>query len=236
MFHIIQQLRGQGYGSSRDHHISISGIWKKLRSLYNLEGVDELENAWLDRDEDMDDPRQEPYHAFSLPEDEYGQDIFTRRLAPEGSASPPQLDHKVPTAKVRQERRRERSISRLRAGTIDDTEEETRSSPAPAPSARGGRSKRRASATTRTRGKSVARRRSTSRAATEETVTTEDDNEDGEEEGADEGDEDGDAQPEGTTAPSPSVKTARGGARGRGRGRGGRVKRGLDRRRSSRRR
>lgn len=35
------------------------------------------------------EPAQEPYCPFQLPYDEYGEMMFKRRLAPEGSSSPP---------------------------------------------------------------------------------------------------------------------------------------------------
>ncbi|KAL8676563.1 MAG: hypothetical protein Q9186_006928 [Xanthomendoza sp. 1 TL-2023] len=71
---------------------------------------------------------EEPSHQFTLPRDEYGQMMFERRLAPEGSSSPSEST-RPPSAG---------STSRPatgRASTIEDTED-PRSSPA---SGRGGR-------------------------------------------------------------------------------------------------
>ena len=41
MIAISENLRNHGYTSSRDDHTRIPGIWEKLRSLYNLEALDE---------------------------------------------------------------------------------------------------------------------------------------------------------------------------------------------------
>lgn len=82
------------------------------------------EDSFLEPDEEIDDPRDQPYHAFALPDADYGDEMFGRRLAPDGSASPPHLDPKGPASKVRRGRRTERSISRVgRGSTVDDTEE-----------------------------------------------------------------------------------------------------------------
>lgn len=37
----------------------------------------------------VEDPSDEPYCPFQLPEDEYGEMMFERRLNPDGSVSPP---------------------------------------------------------------------------------------------------------------------------------------------------
>ena len=80
------------------------------------------ENSFLDPDEEVDDPADEPYHAFCLPEHEYGEAMFDRRLAVDGSSSPPILE-KTPTG-AKRGRRKEQSIGGTRrASTVEDTEE-----------------------------------------------------------------------------------------------------------------
>lgn len=55
---------------------------------------------------------KEPFYEFSLPEDEYGELMFAKRLAPEDSLSPPPL----PSV--------ESEIGTRRQSTIEDSEGE----------------------------------------------------------------------------------------------------------------
>lgn len=114
MLAISEHLISQGYVAPNDQHTRIPGIWKKLGALYNLAGLDErvrdrITNPHIDGDESTKlltccsvqeasfatdgsgdlEPAQEPYCPFQLPYDEYGEMMFERRLAPEGSSSPP---------------------------------------------------------------------------------------------------------------------------------------------------
>lgn len=41
MLAIAEFMRSHGYGPSTAEHLTISGIWAKLRTLYNLEALDE---------------------------------------------------------------------------------------------------------------------------------------------------------------------------------------------------
>ncbi|RPA94187.1 CT20-domain-containing protein [Choiromyces venosus 120613-1] len=65
-----------------DTHTNIEGIWRKLQSQYNLEGLDERE----DIEDDLDTP--DPTSEFALPADEYGALMFSRRLDPNNIDSP----------------------------------------------------------------------------------------------------------------------------------------------------
>ncbi|MCJ1426722.1 hypothetical protein MMC29_004625 [Sticta canariensis] len=136
MVAISQHLRNHGYTSQRDDHTRIPYIWEKLRNLYNLDALDERENFLGDLRLDDGDRIKEPFCQFSLPEDEYGEMMFAKRLAPEGSFSPPSLQGQ-PSG--------ESDVGTRRQSTIDDTDD-LRSSPASAigqrPS-RGTRSSRR---------------------------------------------------------------------------------------------
>lgn len=57
--------------------------------------------------------RKEPYFSFNLPEDEYKDLMFDRRLALEGSRSPSALSSHLPS---------EQSSRNQRHSTIDDTD------------------------------------------------------------------------------------------------------------------
>ncbi|CUS10293.1 unnamed protein product [Tuber aestivum] len=65
-----------------DTHTNIEGIWRKLKSQYNLEGLDERE----DIEDDLDTP--DPSSEFALPADEYGALMFSRRSDPNSIDSP----------------------------------------------------------------------------------------------------------------------------------------------------
>ncbi|WEW55901.1 hypothetical protein PRK78_001336 [Emydomyces testavorans] len=117
MLAISEHMKSQGYAT--DEHTRIPGIWKKLGTLYNLAALDEREDPFARDGSEEIEVSSEPYCPFSPKEDEYGDMMFARRLAPDGSSSPPSSLH---------------APSR-RESTIADTDE-PRSSPAPP---RGGR-------------------------------------------------------------------------------------------------
>ncbi|EGD93173.1 CT20 family protein [Trichophyton tonsurans CBS 112818] len=126
MLAISDYMKSQGYATPNDQHTRIPGIWKKLGTLYNLSALDDREEPIsTEESEDAEQP-QELYCPFNLPEDEFGDMMWDRRLNPEGSVSPSVSG---------------RATSR-RPSTIADTDE-PRSSPAPSRSSRrGGRAKR----------------------------------------------------------------------------------------------
>ncbi|KAJ5658487.1 uncharacterized protein N7484_002136 [Penicillium longicatenatum] len=110
MVAISEFLKINGYGPASGEHLGIPGIWKKLGTLYNLEALNEREDSWIaDTNED-----EERYCPFELPYDEYGDLMFERRLATEGSLSPVMS----------------RTADSRRGSTVADTDE-PRSSPAP---------------------------------------------------------------------------------------------------------
>lgn len=113
MIAISEFMKSQGYAPSNAEHTRIPGIWKKLGTLYNLPALDErvrrsqasiliednnmllslTKNTWLLQEDSLltdpsDDPEasKELYCPFELPEDEYGELMFERRLAMEGSS------------------------------------------------------------------------------------------------------------------------------------------------------
>ncbi|KAJ6145739.1 hypothetical protein N7470_009634 [Penicillium chermesinum] len=91
MIAIADYLQSQGFGPSNGEHMQIPGIWKKLGTLYNLEALDERENpvytGW-NGEEDDEDGESDWYCPFELPYEEYGDLMFARRLAEDGSSSP----------------------------------------------------------------------------------------------------------------------------------------------------
>ncbi|KAL8903682.1 MAG: hypothetical protein Q9171_007315 [Xanthocarpia ochracea] len=122
MIALSQHLQSHGYTPSEHEHTRISGIWKKLDSLYNLEALDDRENAWSRTSSPDGEESVKSSYEFRLPEEDYGQMMVDRRLAPAGSSSPP-ASTRPPSAG---------STSRAatgRASTIEDTED-VRSSPA----------------------------------------------------------------------------------------------------------
>ncbi|MCJ1256484.1 hypothetical protein MMC24_004305 [Lignoscripta atroalba] len=141
MIAISQQLRNHGYTSPRDDHTRIPGIWEKLGTLYNLEALDEREDSFGEGSSDDSDPRKEPFVQFNLPEDDFGDAMFARRLASPGTFSPPSLSHQLSNESIYGVRR---------PSTIDDTEE-PRSSPASARGQRPARGTRAAKITRRSR-------------------------------------------------------------------------------------
>lgn len=62
---------------------------------------------------DDKDSRKEPFHSFALPEDEYGEAMAARRVAPGGSQSPPALLQSESSGSASGTRRQ---------STIEDTE------------------------------------------------------------------------------------------------------------------
>ncbi|KAL1856732.1 hypothetical protein Plec18170_003703 [Paecilomyces lecythidis] len=132
MIAIAEYMRSQGYASPNEPHTRIPGIWKKLGTLYNLPALDEREDSLLTEGSDDADPTKEPYCPFELPEDEYGDMMFARRLAVEASLSPT-------TSGLPESRR---------GSTVADTDE-PRSSPAPSRGRRTNRTTRTATRGTR---------------------------------------------------------------------------------------
>ncbi|KAI9696806.1 MAG: hypothetical protein M1836_005168 [Candelina mexicana] len=124
MIAISQQLRNHGYTSQQDSHTRIPGIWQKLGTLYNLKALDERDNSLGEEDtEDDGEPTKAAYLPFELPEDEYGELMFDRRLAPDGSSSPLAM-HETQTPAPKRKVRSEASTTGAKpASTIEDTEE-----------------------------------------------------------------------------------------------------------------
>ncbi|RAL11105.1 uncharacterized protein BO97DRAFT_104635 [Aspergillus homomorphus CBS 101889] len=132
MIAISEFMKSQGYAPANAEHTRINGIWKKLGTLYNLPALDEREDSLITDTSDEVDGTRELYCPFELPEDEYGELMFERRLAMEGSPSP---DPSGPAES-------------RRGSTVADTDE-PRSSPAPSRGRKPGRVGRQAGRGTR---------------------------------------------------------------------------------------
>ncbi|KZF23397.1 CT20-domain-containing protein [Xylona heveae TC161] len=214
MIAISQQLRNHGYTSPADGHTRIPGIWKKLESLYNMEALDERENSFIDEDAEETDPVTERFYEFKLPEDEYGELQFERRLAEEPSSSPPMLNYLQPSAP----KRGARSATRGRASTLDETEEEPMSSPAPSRQRKGTRPVRGSRVGTRSRAhaeeKPSTKRKSGRIASTVEEDEAEGSAEEEEEESEEESEKEESAEESAAESPTPTPRTPAKAARG----------------------
>lgn len=89
------QSHGYSYNSSSGPHTRIPGIWAKLRSLYDLDALDEREDRHAGNitpepsstnDEDMEGSENgNGWTEFSLDEDEYGDRMWEQRFERDGS-------------------------------------------------------------------------------------------------------------------------------------------------------
>ncbi|KAL8889427.1 MAG: hypothetical protein Q9215_003314 [Flavoplaca cf. flavocitrina] len=113
---ISQYLQSHGYTPLEHEHTRIPHIWKKLESLYNLEALDDRENAFSRASSPDTEGTEMPSHQFTLPHDDFGKMMFERRLAPEGSSSPP-ASTRPPSAGSTS------AAATGRASTIEDTED-----------------------------------------------------------------------------------------------------------------
>ncbi|KIW49403.1 hypothetical protein PV05_11083 [Exophiala xenobiotica] len=209
---IREHLLSQGVINAEDAHTTISGIWAKLSSLYDLAKLDDREDSVANI---SDDPAKGSayFRDFELPHEDFEDLMWRKRLAPDGTQSP--------------------EWSR-RGSTVADTDE-PRSSPNPGggstrSSVRGtGRTTRRAGRSSRLQNEieteRSSRRTSKANSVADEDQTMDDAGDENEEEPAtgeeEESEEDEEQEPEEKKAGS--TRAGRGGRRGRGRrGRRGR--------------
>ncbi|KAL9026244.1 MAG: hypothetical protein Q9196_005062 [Gyalolechia fulgens] len=115
MIALSQHLHNHGFDLARNDHLRVPGIWTKLNKLYNLEILDDRENAFIHASPTDNDQHDQTYYPFSLPRDEYAEMMFKRRLAPAGSRSP---SVSAPTPSVASTS----AAATRRASTVEDTE------------------------------------------------------------------------------------------------------------------
>lgn len=192
MIALSEHLRSHGYDPRIDKHTSIPGIWQKLRTLYNMDIIDERENSF-EYEEDVKDR----FLEFKLPETDFEEELFMRgkRYGSDAGSSPPRLN-RSPSPQATRKRRRGDTVTKPRdASTVDDTDEARTSpahSPPPKTTTRSGRSTN----------KSMGRVQGESRSRQPSKDTTVDDEV---EEEADEADEDEEAEEEDEEAASPKA-------------------------------
>lgn len=116
MIALSQYLHNHGYDISKNDHLRVPGIWKKLDKLYNLEILDDRENAFIYASSPDNEQYDQPYCPFSLPRDEYAEMMFNKRLAPTESPSPSRTS--LPPSVVSTS-----AAATRRASTVEDTED-----------------------------------------------------------------------------------------------------------------
>ncbi|KAI9374959.1 chromatin modification-related protein EAF7-domain-containing protein [Aspergillus egyptiacus] len=206
MVAISEFMKSQGYAPSDAEHTRIPGIWKKLGTLYNLPALDEREDSLVTDITDEADGK-EVYCPFELPDDEYGDLMFERRLAMGGSPSP------APSGQPESRR----------GSTVADTDE-PRSSPAPSRGRKTGRGGRPAGRGTRSsRLQMEVEPRQESSVSDDDENESDEDNEESDEDESDAGKEDSEDDEDGDAGSSPTGRStrARTSRSRRGRRRGG---------------
>lgn len=208
MLAVREYMLNQGVINPEDSHTSISGMWKKLNTLYDLSKLDEREDSVLNGGSEENGDSSLYWRDFELPREDYEALMWDRRLAPEGTQSP--------------------DWSR-RESTVADTDE-PRSSPAPGrggtKSARG--SGRRSGRLSRLQNEVETEKGSTrtSKAASiaDEDQIMEDADDDEEVQGSEEENEEESNESDDDDRKDNAKRGGRGGRRGRGSGRRGRRK------------
>ena len=195
MIALSEHLRNHGHDPRHYPHTRIPGIWAKLRSLYNMDIIDERENSF-EYEEDV----KEKFLDFKLPNDEFDEkELFMRgkRMESEGASagSSPSRLNRSPSPQVIKKRKRGDTVTKPRETSIADTDEPRtspiRSSP-PKATTRLGRS------TNRSMGRVQAESRSSRQQSKDTTVTEE------VEDDAEEDNEDVEEEDEGTPSPKAS--------------------------------
>ncbi|TVY86860.1 Chromatin modification-related protein [Lachnellula willkommii] len=119
MIALSEHLRNHGYDPTAEKHTRIPGIWKKLRTLYNLDILDERENSFDYEDGD------DKFLEFKLPV-EYEETMFMKgkRGSSEPPSSPSELD-RSPSPQGARKRKRGDTVTQknMRASTVEGTDE-----------------------------------------------------------------------------------------------------------------
>ncbi|KAI1470455.1 CT20-domain-containing protein [Daldinia caldariorum] len=242
MIAISEHLRNHGFDPDVETHTRIPCIWDKLRLFYNMDAIDERDNAfdYVRNDGQDEEPPEQKYNYFDLPADEFHDLIWARAAPGPGEESDPSDVEAEGHEKHMKKRKRastrgghdaaadgasvagSTTTKTRRSSTIDDTDRETPfpSSPAGRPTARGARSQKRA----------AAKAKAESAEPDVEEEADEDDEEAEDNESEEEEDEDESEKEEADAAPTTRSNRGRGttsrgrAAHGRGRGKPGRKK------------
>jgi len=194
MIALSEHLRNHGYDPTVEKHTRIPGIWEKLRTLYDLDIIDDRENSFEYED-------QEKFLEFKLPEEEYDEPMFMRgkrRDPSETPSSPPRLGRSPsPVQGTRKRKRVDAVTTKARASTVDDTDE-ARTSPAHSPPPKTTRSGK---STNRSMGRVKAE--SSSRQQSKDTTVTEDEGAEETEEAAEDDEQEAEEE-DGTPSPKTS--------------------------------
>ncbi|OCK99801.1 CT20-domain-containing protein [Cenococcum geophilum 1.58] len=208
MISIHNNLRSHGFASPSTPHTRIPSIWTKLTQLYDLNALDERENNHVFEEQpDPADPADRgAIPEFQLPEDEFGEMMWTRRFSDtsaEGTSSPPL----VPTSE-------DKKLYKPGLGMLNDVteavKEDTGSRGSPSTKSKGGGRGSRAVGKAARGGKAA----QTARGSKAQSAVSESPEEEEEEEEEEESEESGDED-------APSKDSGRGG-RGARRGRAAR--------------
>jgi MRG-binding protein len=119
MIALSEHLRNHGYDPTAEKHTRIPGIWQKLRTLYNLDILDDRENSFDYEDED------DKFLEFQLPA-EYEEKMFMKgkRSPSEPPSSPSELDPSPSPQGTRKRKRRDTVTQKTtRASTMEGTDE-----------------------------------------------------------------------------------------------------------------
>lgn len=135
MIAISEHLRNHGYDPTIERHTRIPCIWKKLKTLYNLDQINYNEN-------NLDNAKQgenaDIFLEFKLPEEDYDEIQFMRGRrntseAPSESASSPLPTSRLqrsPSPTNKKKRKRKEILMKYRASTTGETDD-PKLSPAP---------------------------------------------------------------------------------------------------------
>ena len=199
MIALSEHLHHQGHDPRVHKHTRIPGIWAKLRSLYNMDIIDERERSF-----EYQEDEKEKYLDFRLPDDEFEEETLFMRGKRKGSevssspgSSPPQ-PNRSPSPQITKKRKRGDMVTKARDASVADTDE-PRTSPArsspPKATTRSGRSMN------RSMGRVQAESRS-SRQPSKDTTVDEEVEEEADD--AEEDEEEAEEEEEGTPSPKAS--------------------------------
>ncbi|CAJ2514260.1 Uu.00g023790.m01.CDS01 [Anthostomella pinea] len=234
MIAISEHLRNHGIDPDAEPHTRIPGIRKKLAEFFNMEKIDERDNAFDYLKEDGgDEAAEDVYKSFDLPPDDFHDLMWARAMADpnkpdEQSEQSDSAAGVKGTAKKAGSKRKRGNTSAAdgssvagssttktrRSSTVDDTDQETPFPSSPVgKSARGARSRKRAATKAKVKGD-----------ADLDDEEDEEEADDDEEEEEDEDSEDEEEEEKEAPATRGRGTAARGRGRGRGRGKASRKK------------